>query len=218
MTASPAQFPASPDSDAGGVRASDADRDEAAAELGEHYAAGRLTHTTFQHRMEAVMGARRRAELPPLLADLPPRPRPRPGLAARWERVKEEAGALARSVRDGLGVTGSFAATPGRPGVLVPGPRPAPAPLPFPRGSGMLFTIGRDGDCDLALEDPTVSRSHAILQRSIEPGDGTWLLTDEDSTNGTRVNGWRVRGTVPVRAGDVVRFGDAEYTLVPSGD
>jgi pSer/pThr/pTyr-binding forkhead associated (FHA) protein len=39
------------------------------------------------------------------------------------------------------------------------------------------------------------------------------VLKDLSSTNGTRVNGWRVRGQVTVRAGDVIRFGDVEYAL-----
>ncbi|HTB55966.1 MAG TPA: FHA domain-containing protein, partial [Trebonia sp.] len=65
------------------------------------------------------------------------------------------------------------------------------------------------GECDLAIADMTVSRVHARLER----GAAGWLLTDLGSTNGTRVNGWRVRGPVPVRAGDVVSFGDAQYSL-----
>ena len=50
---------------------------------------------------------------------------------------------------------------------------------------------------------------HARLDRT---PDG-WVLTDLASTNGTRVNGWRVRGQVPVRVGDMVCFGTAEYSL-----
>jgi len=83
------------------------------------------------------------------------------------------------------------------------------APLQFPRGAGTLFSIGRDAGCDLAIADMTVSRIHARLERT---QDG-WLLTDLSSTNGTRVNGWRVRGQVRVRAGDLVSFGRAEYWL-----
>jgi pSer/pThr/pTyr-binding forkhead associated (FHA) protein len=56
----------------------------------------------------------------------------------------------------------------------------------------------------------TVSRIHARLEQT---PDG-WLLKDLSSTNGTRVNGWKVRGQVGVRPGDVVRFGDVEYTLI----
>jgi len=84
-----------------------------------------------------------------------------------------------------------------------------PAPLQFPRGMGTQFSIGRDAGCDLAIADMTVSRVHARLERT---PDG-WQLCDLASTNGTRVNGWLVRGQVPVRAGDLVSFGKAEYML-----
>ena len=60
----------------------------------------------------------------------------------------------------------------------------------------------------------TVSRIHARLERTPEG----WVLKDLSSTNGTRVNGWRVRGQVTVRSGDVVRFGDVEYYLTPDGE
>ncbi len=82
-------------------------------------------------------------------------------------------------------------------------------PLAFPRGDRDSFSIGRSGGCDLTIADMTVSRVHAMLERT---ADG-WLLTDLSSTNGTRVNGWRVRGRVPVTAGDAVSFGDAQYSL-----
>jgi pSer/pThr/pTyr-binding forkhead associated (FHA) protein len=91
----------------------------------------------------------------------------------------------------------------------VPSRIPPPVPLAFPRGAGDSFTIGRSAECDLAIADMTVSRVHATLERT---ADG-WLLTDLSSTNGTRVNGWRARGRVPVKAGDVVSFGNARYSL-----
>ncbi len=40
-----------------------------------------------------------------------------------------------------------------------------------------------------------------------------WLLTDLGSTNGTRLNGWRVREPVPVRPGDRVSFGAVTFVL-----
>ena len=70
------------------------------------------------------------------------------------------------------------------------------------------FTIGRDAACDLVLYDMTVSRTHAGLRREA----GAWLLSDAGSTNGTRLNGWRVTEPVPLRAGDRVTFGS--MTLV----
>ena len=64
---------------------------------------------------------------------------------------------------------------------------------------GCRYTIGRDSRCDLLIEDTTVSRWHARLERAA----GRWLLTDLGSTNGTRLNGWRVGQPVPVQAGDL---------------
>ena len=222
-----AESPTQPDAQpAGSLRASDAERDEVVSRLREEFAAGRLSQDTFLHRMNAVLEARHQADLPPLLADLPaaaepgsPPPGPEPGspppapvrsvlgrLRAAWLRLWPGAtlppGAV--SPRQAGPVRRLTAGMP-RAGVAA---RRA-APLQFPRGDGNLFSIGRDASCDLLIADMTVSRVHARLERT---PDG-WLLTDLASTNGTRVNGWRVRGRVPVRAGDLVSFGTAEYSL-----
>jgi len=224
---SAAESPTQPDAaPADGLRASDAERDEVVSRLREEFAAGRLSQDTFLHRMNAVLEARHQADLPPLLADLPaaaepgsPPPGPEPGspppapvrsvlgrLRAAWLRLwpgatlppgavsPRQAGPV-RRLTAGMPLAGAAA-------------RRA-APLQFPRGDGNLFSIGRDASCDLLIADMTVSRVHARLERT---PDG-WLLTDLASTNGTRVNGWRVRGRVPVRAGDLVSFGTAEYSL-----
>jgi hypothetical protein len=53
------------------IRASDADRDRAAAFLREHHAAGRLTAEEFGDRLDAALEARTLGELDELLADLP---------------------------------------------------------------------------------------------------------------------------------------------------
>jgi hypothetical protein len=84
----------------------------------------------------------------------------------------------------------------------VPAPPRHPR-LALPPVAAGDFTIGRDPDCDRVLPDPTVSWRHAALRHP-----GRWMLTDLGSTNGTFVNGWRVRAVgLPVRAGDVVNFG-----------
>jgi hypothetical protein len=218
------------------MRASDAERDQAVGELREHFAAGRLSHDTFMYRMNTALGARNRSDLPPLLADLPGRQGPLGWLSGGWagSLVHRVLGALSGQGRAGQGqpgqgqrgdggvsvvpsprrgLTTGFPAAPADPLVVGPAPggrgMPAPIALPFPRGTQAMFTIGRDRGCDLAIDDLTVSRVHARLQRA----DGGWRLFDLGSTNGTRVNGWRVRGGVEVRAGDLVRFGDAEYAL-----
>jgi hypothetical protein len=53
------------------LRLSDAERDEAARLLGEHYAAGRLTADEHEQRTGSAYAARVRGDLPALFADLP---------------------------------------------------------------------------------------------------------------------------------------------------
>ena len=54
-----------------------------------------------------------------------------------------------------------------------------------------------------------MSRWHARLEHAA----GRWLLTDLGSTNGTRLNGWRVRDAVLVQAGDRLAFGSAVFVI-----
>jgi hypothetical protein len=56
------------------LRASDGDREQAAAALREHFAAGRLDSDEFEQRLQAIYGARTRGELDALSADLPALP------------------------------------------------------------------------------------------------------------------------------------------------
>ncbi len=69
---------------------------------------------------------------------------------------------------------------------------------------GGLMTIGRARDNDLVLEDGRVSRHHARLQSRA----GSLVLTDLDSTNGTVVNGSRIREVV-LGDGDRIEIGDS---------
>jgi hypothetical protein len=223
MGGSAAQPPAAPDEQAaGGLRASDAEREQVMERLRDEFVAGRLSHETFLHRVNVVLAARRQADLPPVLADLPaPLPARSPGawLRGAWHRLASASPAarkaredgpgresgprpVARAQRDGRSLTTRLRAAPER--------RP-PLELQFPPGGGRHFSIGRDASCDLAIPDMSVSRRHAQLERTAYG----WLLTDLESTNGTRVNGWRVRGQVPVRPGDLVSFGSLETYFSP---
>lgn len=53
------------------LRISDAERDRAAAELGEHYAQGRITTEEHAERLDRIWAARTRGKLAPVFADLP---------------------------------------------------------------------------------------------------------------------------------------------------
>ncbi|HEX5862119.1 MAG TPA: DUF1707 domain-containing protein [Nocardioides sp.] len=60
------------------LRIGDAEREQAAAELGEHYAQGRLTTDEHRERLDQIWAARTRRQLGPVFADLPGRTFPPP--------------------------------------------------------------------------------------------------------------------------------------------
>jgi hypothetical protein len=55
------------------LRISDAEREQAAADLGEHYAQGRITDEEHRERLDQIWAARTRRDLGPIFADLPGR-------------------------------------------------------------------------------------------------------------------------------------------------
>lgn len=71
--------------------------------------------------------------------------------------------------------------------------------------------IGRGKGCDVTLEYPTISRTHAVLTRY---DDGSWTIMDAGSTGGVLVNGKPAQLAV-VQFGDVLSFGGVDFTLVP---
>lgn len=64
------------------------------------------------------------------------------------------------------------------------------------------ITIGREEDNDVQLNDERISRFHAKIQDD----SGRLILTDLESTNGTRVNGHPVKVRV-LRLGDQISVG-----------
>ena len=58
------------------VRASDAERDSAAAALQKYFVQGRLTLDELQERLQSVLAARTHGELDGLFADMPEAPPP----------------------------------------------------------------------------------------------------------------------------------------------
>src|SRR5439155_765372 len=77
-----------------------------------------------------------------------------------------------------------------------------------------VVNIGRADYNDLVVPDPSVSTSHAKLQRR----EGVWVLVDLDSTNGTFVDGEQVKGDAPLAPGATVRLGDVQLVFEPSDD
>jgi hypothetical protein len=81
-------------------------------------------------------------------------------------------------------------------------------PLAF-RPGGRRMNVGRVADNDLQLEHQSVSKIHASLVMNRE---GTLLVADTGSTNGTFINGRRIAygEARQIEDGDVVSFGDVE--------
>ncbi|HZX43557.1 MAG TPA: FHA domain-containing protein, partial [Myxococcaceae bacterium] len=75
------------------------------------------------------------------------------------------------------------------------------------------ITIGRREDNLVQLPERNVSRRHARLTCQ----EGAVVLEDLRSANGTRVNGVRITGPVPLGDGDLVRIGDYGVALRPDG-
>ncbi len=72
------------------------------------------------------------------------------------------------------------------------------------------FSVGRRNDSDLILESHHGSQRHAELFLR----DGVLWLRDLGSTNGTSVNGKRIRLDYRLQNGDIVHFADREFRVV----
>jgi hypothetical protein len=70
--------------------------------------------------------------------------------------------------------------------------------------------VGRNASCQLSLDDPLVSRRHAIFELS---GTGV-TLEDLNSRNGVIVNGHRIEAKVSLAVGDRILIGSQELTLL----
>jgi hypothetical protein len=77
------------------------------------------------------------------------------------------------------------------------------------KAGGKRLSVGRVADNDLALNDASVSKIHAAVTMNTQ---GTLLVADTGSTNGTYINGRRISygEARQIEDGDVVGFGDVE--------
>ncbi|NOK12425.1 FHA domain-containing protein [Corallococcus exercitus] len=82
--------------------------------------------------------------------------------------------------------------------------------VPFVRDE---ITIGRQEGNTIRLTERNVSRRHARLVRL----NGHVVLEDLGSYNGTRINGERVAGQLPLKEGDLIQIGDYDLALQVEG-
>lgn len=168
------------------VRASDTERDRVLQALSDRVAEGRMSHDTFERRVDQVLQARSQAELADIVHDLPSR-----------HRLVNRLTGLISSVSSATARIEAAWRAPRLPRFMLP-----------PQEQ-LRIVVGRAPGCHFILTDLTVSRFHAELYRDT---DG-WLLSDLGSMNGTRVNGWRLTGPARVRPGDEVGFGNSSFII-----
>jgi pSer/pThr/pTyr-binding forkhead associated (FHA) protein len=73
---------------------------------------------------------------------------------------------------------------------------------------GERTSVGRSPDCDIFLDDVTVSRRHALIT---EEG-GRFVIEDLGSLNGTFLNRRRIESAHPLEDGDELQIG--KYRLI----
>jgi pSer/pThr/pTyr-binding forkhead associated (FHA) protein len=71
------------------------------------------------------------------------------------------------------------------------------------------FLIGRGADCDLRLHASAISRHHCLLRVRGEEAS----VADLGSSNGTFVNGQRVRSQTRLHRGDELRLGSYTFLI-----
>ena len=165
-----------------------ASRKQIARTLTVAYADGLLSEDTFISRLDQLFEAKL-IEPFRLIGDLSLRG---PAGARHWRPVRAVIAAARRGRihRDALA-------------------QPAPVLLAFDWDGGQReLLVGRHDACDVVLSESSVSRRHARLFFR----DGSWVLQDLESTNGTIVNGVRV-GRCELRPGDHLLLGSAQLNV-----
>ena len=89
--------------------------------------------------------------------------------------------------------------------------------ISLPNGERIPLThweniVGRAKTADVVISYPSVSRTHAAINRNDR---GEWTLYELGSTGGTLVNGRRVDGNAILEDGDVLYFGGVESVFLP---
>ena len=90
-----------------------------------------------------------------------------------------------------------------------------PALVSVERGTIYLLvedtiTIGSGKGSDIRIQNPTVSRNHAVISKN----SGLWYISDKNSTNGTFVNGVRVSNAQVIRQNDTISISNEFFRFI----
>ncbi|HEY3787341.1 MAG TPA: GGDEF domain-containing protein [Urbifossiella sp.] len=83
----------------------------------------------------------------------------------------------------------------------------------YPLGDKDLL-VGRGDDCDIRIQDNSVSRKHV----KVEPTADGYIVGDLGSTNGTFVNDQQLSGPSTLHDGDYLRVGNCLYRYLTGGN
>ncbi|MCS3915260.1 putative component of type VI protein secretion system [Caldanaerobacter subterraneus subsp. tengcongensis MB4] len=72
-----------------------------------------------------------------------------------------------------------------------------------------VTSIGRSDECDIVIESPYVSTRHALIKKRGK----RFYIEDLNSTNGTFVNGKRVK-VARIKNGDIITLGDVDLKFI----
>ncbi len=79
------------------------------------------------------------------------------------------------------------------------------APIPITRD---VTLVGRRADCDIRIDDPSLSKRHCVLVKT----DGLLVIRDLATTNGTKVKGQKIRWAALLPE-DRISFGAAKFRV-----
>jgi pSer/pThr/pTyr-binding forkhead associated (FHA) protein len=154
-------------------------------------------------------------------ADAAPAPAPMPPRPAPPEPVRPPTGAGARLSDTLMGLPAEALKESETPTPVHATPAVAPIASLLVRTGSLrgrrmpirvpVVSVGRADFNDIVLAEPSVSTTHAKLQRR----EGLWVITDLGSTNGTFVEGEPVVGETDLAPGTTIRFGDVAVLFEP---
>jgi len=79
------------------------------------------------------------------------------------------------------------------------------------------LALGHGPECDIVLDDASLSRVHLVLVRA---GERDWALRGADGSPGTRLNGLLLGAgePLPLSSGDRIEAGEVRLTFLAAGD
>lgn len=79
---------------------------------------------------------------------------------------------------------------------------------------GAKFVLGREPSCDIVLANKLVSKRHAMIYWEA----GGFYIADQNSANGTLVNGQQITAPTPLQDGDRIEIGETVFSYYFLGE